>query len=115
MQHPMYSRFCFSRLLKVSLWFFACTSVYAVDIEFKPVAENVYAYVGETEGRTYENEGLNANIGLIVTTEGAILIDSGASFQSAQKIHDAVKRVTKQPIKWVINTGGQDHRWLGNG
>jgi glyoxylase-like metal-dependent hydrolase (beta-lactamase superfamily II) len=23
--------------------------------------------------------------------------------------------VTPQPIKWVINTGGQDHRWLGNG
>jgi hypothetical protein len=23
--------------------------------------------------------------------------------------------VTTQPIRWVINTGGQDHRWLGNG
>ena len=23
--------------------------------------------------------------------------------------------MTPQPIKWVINTGGQDHRWLGNG
>lgn len=114
-QHPMYNKFCFSSLLRVALWLFACTSAYAVDVEFKPVAENVYAYIGETEGRTYENEGLNANIGLIVTTEGAILIDSGASFQSAQKINDAVKRVTKQPIKWVINTGGQDHRWLGNG
>jgi glyoxylase-like metal-dependent hydrolase (beta-lactamase superfamily II) len=23
--------------------------------------------------------------------------------------------VTAQPVRWVVNTGGQDHRWLGNG
>lgn len=88
---------------------------WAVDVVFSPVADGVYAYVGDTEGRTYENEGLNANIGLVVTLAGAVLIDSGASFQSAQKIHAAARRVTTQPIQWVINTGDQDHRWLGNG
>jgi len=87
----------------------------AVEVKFKPVADGVYAYIGDTEGRTYDNEGLNANIGLVVTPAGAVLIDSGASFQSARKIHEAAKKVTAQPIKWVINTGGQDHRWLGNG
>lgn len=88
---------------------------WAVDVVFSPVADGVYAYVGDTEGRTYENEGLNANIGLVVTPAGAVLIDSGASFQSAQKIHAAARKVTTQPIQWVINTGDQDHRWLGNG
>jgi glyoxylase-like metal-dependent hydrolase (beta-lactamase superfamily II) len=91
------------------------SAAYAVEIDFKPIAEGVYAYIGDTDGRNYDNEGLNANIGLIITAEGAVLIDSGATFQSAKKIHDAAKRVTSQPIKWVINTGGQDHRWLGNG
>ena len=90
-------------------------SAQAVEIVFKPVAPNVYAYVGDTEGRTYENEALNANLGLVVTPAGALLIDSGASFQGARQIADAAKQVTQQPIKWVINTGGQDHRWLGNG
>jgi glyoxylase-like metal-dependent hydrolase (beta-lactamase superfamily II) len=89
--------------------------VWAVDVVFKPVADGVYAYVGEIEGRTYDNEGLNANIGLVVTSAGAVLIDSGASFQSARKIHEAAQKVTSQPVKWVINTGDQDHRWLGNG
>jgi glyoxylase-like metal-dependent hydrolase (beta-lactamase superfamily II) len=88
---------------------------WAVEVVFKPVTEGVYAYVGDVEGRTYDNEGLNANIGLVVTQAGAVLIDSGATFQSAQKIHEAAKKVTNQPVKWVINTGGQDHRWLGNG
>jgi glyoxylase-like metal-dependent hydrolase (beta-lactamase superfamily II) len=87
----------------------------AVEVAFKPVADGVYAYVGDTEGRTYDNEGLNANIGLVVTTAGAVLIDSGSSYQVAAKIHEAVKRVTTQPLKLVINSGDQDHRWLGNG
>lgn len=87
----------------------------AIEVKFQSVAPGVYAFIGEKVGRTYDNEGLNANIGLVVTPAGALLVDSGASFQGAKLIHDAVKRVTSQPVKWVINTGGQDHRWLGNG
>lgn len=90
-------------------------AAHAVEVVFTPVAPNVYAYVGDTEGRTYENEALNANFGLVVTPKGAVLIDSGASWQGAQQIAAAAQKVTPQPIRWVINTGGQDHRWLGNG
>lgn len=87
----------------------------ALQVRFAPVADGVYAYVGELGARTEGNEALNANIGLVVTEAGAVLIDSGATWQSAQKIHAAVRAVTTQPVRWVINTGGQDHRWLGNG
>ena len=90
-------------------------NAWAVEVVFQPVAPNVYAYIGDTEGRTYDNEALNANLGLLVTPAGAVLIDSGASLQGAQKIAEAAKKVTNQPIRWVINTGGQDHRWMGNG
>ncbi len=79
------------------------------------VAPGVYAFIGETGGRTYENEAMNANTGFVVTTDGVVVIDSGSSFQVGRKIHEAIRRVTPQPVKWVINTGGQDHRWLGNG
>jgi len=88
---------------------------WAVEVVFQPVVEGVYAYIGDLEGRSYDNEGLNANIGLVVTPDGAVLIDSGATYQVAAKIEAAAKKVTPQPIRWVINTGGQDHRWLGNG
>jgi glyoxylase-like metal-dependent hydrolase (beta-lactamase superfamily II) len=87
----------------------------ALKVDFKPVAEGVYVHVGDTGPRTAQNEGLNANIGLVVTPDGVVLIDSGATFQSARQIDDAVKKITANPVKWVINTGGQDHRWLGNG
>ena len=90
-------------------------SSYALEVRFQPVADGVYAYIGDKGPRSVDNEGVNANIGLVVTPTGAVLIDSGATFQSARKIDDAVRKVTKQPVRWVINTGGQDHRWLGNG
>lgn len=90
-------------------------SAHAVEVRFEPVADGVYVFVGELGARTEANEGLNANLGLVVTGSGAVLIDSGATFQGARQIHEAVRRVTSQPVRWVINTGGQDHRWLGNG
>jgi len=90
-------------------------SAHALEVKFQPVADGVFAHIGDTGPRSLENEGLNANIGLVVTPAGAVLIDSGATSQSARQIHEAVKKVTLQPVKWVINTGGQDHRWLGNG
>lgn len=90
-------------------------AAWAVEVNFRPVAPGVFAHMGDLEGRTYENEALNANIGLIDTPAGAVLIDAGASYLSAQQIEAAARQVTTRPIRWVINTGGQDHRWLGNG
>lgn len=78
------------------------------------VAPGVYAFVGDTGMRTYENEAMNATSGFVVTTAGVVVIDSGSSWQAGRQIHEAIRRVTKQPVKFVINTGGQDHRWLGN-
>lgn len=103
------------RLVLAALVCLAPALAAAVEVRFVPVAEDVYAHVGDTGPRTAGNEGLNANIGLVVTSGGAVLIDSGATFASARQIHEAAARVTRQPVRWVVNTGGQDHRWLGNG
>ena len=100
--------------LSCFILFFTTTS-FAVEVQFQKVTQDVYVHIGELGQRSTSNEGLNANIGLVLTPEGAVLIDSGATFKSAMQIHEAVKKITNQPIKWVINTGGQDHRWLGNG
>lgn len=78
------------------------------------VADNVYAIVGPLGQRSAENDGLNANYGFVVTPGGVILIDSGASRLGAEKLETAVRAVTDKPVRWVVNTGSQDHRWLGN-
>ena len=109
MSHRVISRLLIGLFAAQAFW------ASALEVRFEPVADGVYAYVGDIGGRTAANQGLNANIGLVITSGGAVLIDSGATFQSARVIHEAIRRVTKQPVRWVINTGGQDHRWLGNG
>ena len=74
----------------------------------------VYAIIGETGNRSAENLGNNANFGFIVGNTGVLLIDSGAGTQAAKAIEVQVRQTTSLPITTVINTGGQDHRWLGN-
>lgn len=84
--------------------------VAALQISPVQAAPGAYAVIGDLGGRTYENEGLNASVGFIVTSGGVVVVDSGASYRSAKQLHAAIRRVTDQPVKWVINTGGQDHR-----
>lgn len=78
------------------------------------VTDSVYALIGPTDGRTPENHALNNNQGFVVTDAGVVLIDSGASQQGAALIAKAIAEVTDKPVTHVINTGSQDHRWLGN-
>ena len=102
------------RFLFLLLAFAMPLFAHAYQPKAEPVADGVYAIVGPLGQRDMDNDGLNANYGFIVTTEGVILIDSGASALGAEKLAAAIRAVTGQPVRWVINTGGQDHRWLGN-
>ncbi|CUH88957.1 Beta-lactamase precursor [Phaeobacter sp. CECT 5382] len=81
----------------------------------QPVTDNVWAIVGETAQRSPANLANNATFGLVVTQDGAVLVDPGGSWQGAEALHEVVRSVTDQSVAYVINTGGQDHRWLGNG
>ena len=89
--------------------------VQAEVLQTRKVTDGVYALLGSTGPRTYDNYGLNTNLGFVVTADGVLLIDAGATVQSGPLIARQIARVTDQPVRWVVNTGSQDHRWLGNG
>jgi len=94
----------------------ACVGAHAESVlKTRQLADNIYALVGPTSNRDPLNLGNNANFGVIVTDAGVVLVDPGASYKGAKMIHDAIRTITDKPVKVVINTGGQDHRWLGNG
>lgn len=108
----------FNRLFASLILLFAASGSAALAdeaLKVTKVTENVYAIVGPIDDRTYDNDGLNNNLAFIVTKDGVILIDSGASMVGAARIEKAIAGISKVPVKWVINTGSQDHRWLGNG
>lgn len=99
-------------LISVALLF--STSAIAEELVIKPVADRVWAIVGPLTNRSPENLGNNATFGVVETDAGVVLIDSGGSYKGAKKIHEKIRTVTDKPIRYVINSGGQDHRWFGN-
>ena len=88
------------------------TTARALDVV--KVDDNVYALVGELGQRSPTNLANNATFGVVVTDAGVVLIDAGGSARGAQEIEAAITKITEKKVVAVINTGGQDHRWLGN-
>ncbi len=86
----------------------------AAALEVVNVAEGVYALVGDLGQRSPENLGNNATFGVVVTETSVVLIDPGAGWKAAAAIDAAIDTFTDKPVRFVINSGGQDHRWLGN-
>ena len=71
--------------------------------------------VGDLEGQTYENEGLNANLGFIIGRDGVLVVNTGPTKRVAEALHRAIKAITPVPVKWVVNINSQNHYWHGNG
>ena len=60
----------------------------------------MYAALGDT-GRGSEGR---PNAGFVITSDGVVVIDALASPQQGQQLVDAIRRVTRQPITWLILT-----------
>ena len=100
------------RILAIAALLLSALPAYALEIQ--KVSENIYAIVGPLDQRSADNLANNATFGVVVTDEGVVLIDTGGSWLGAKALHAAVREITDQPVKFVINSGGQDHRWIGN-
>jgi glyoxylase-like metal-dependent hydrolase (beta-lactamase superfamily II) len=72
------------------------------------IAENVYAYAGTKDaspGHSYA-----ANAGIVVGTDGVIVIDTLTSAKEGRRLLKDIRAVTKKPIKYVVTTHGHfDH------
>ncbi len=88
------------------------SELYSKPVEVIP---HVWSAIGATAPPTYENAGHNNNLSFIVTGEGVVVVNSGASSRLAAALHEEIKQVTDQPVVLVINENGQGHAMLGNG
>ena len=55
-----------------------------------------------------------SNCGIIITQEGVVLIDSGPNPPDSLIILEAVKKLTSQPIRFLINTETHNDHTTGN-
>ena len=55
-----------------------------------------------------------SNCGIIITQEGVVLVDSGPNPPDSLIILEAVKKLTSQPIRFLINTETHNDHTTGN-
>jgi len=86
------------------------------DYKLKPkkVADNVWCFFGAIEKPTKANAGNMANNCYIRTNDGYLVMDTGPSYQFALQAYDAMSKIEKLPVKYVVNSHEHDDHWLGN-
>ncbi|PCH83202.1 MAG: MBL fold metallo-hydrolase [Piscirickettsiaceae bacterium] len=78
------------------------------------VTKNVWSAVGETAPPTYENSGHNNNLTFIITSAGVVVVNAGDNYLLAKALHQEIKALTDQPVKYVVLENGQGHAALGS-
>ena len=76
--------------------------------DLQPVADGVYAAIAASQYK------LNSNAAVILTNDGAIVVDSHSKPSAAQALFQLIQGVTKQPIRKLINTHFHWDHWQGN-
>ncbi|WP_201340278.1 hypothetical protein [Isorropodon fossajaponicum symbiont] len=73
------------------------------------IAKNLYSAIGATQPPTYENSNHNNNLSFIVTADGVLVFNAGGSY-----MHEQIKKITPQPVKYVVLENSQGHAILGS-
>jgi len=74
------------------------------------VTDRVYALVRtDPPGLMFE-----ANAAFVVGDSGVLVVDGGSNPASARQVLAELRRVTRRPVRWVVNTHWHDDHVLGN-
>ncbi len=84
------------------------------DVEPVKITDHVYVLYAKGTWPTPENQGFFANIYLVKTQKGIVVMDTGTSVQIGEMALRAIKRTFNQPVVAVINSHYHGDHWLGN-
>lgn len=77
------------------------------------VADGVWSAIGATEPPSYENGGHNNNLSFVVTEAGVLVVNAGDNYLLARALHEEIRKITDQPVRYVVLENGQGHAALG--
>ncbi len=79
----------------------------------RKVADGVWSAIGATEPPSYENSGHNNNLSFVVTDEGVLVVNASDNYLLARALHEEIKKITDQPVRYVVLENGQGHAAMG--
>ncbi len=81
----------------------------------KPVkiTDNVWSAIGQTAPATYANSGHNNNLSFIISDDGVLVVNASDNYLLAKALHLEIKKLTDQPVKYVVLENAQGHAMLG--
>ena len=77
---------------------------------WKAVAPNIYAYEGFHPSKVMNTVSL-----IVVTNDGVVLVDAMGDPDQGQKLVDNIKKLTPQPVKYLIVGSDHGDHMAGNG
>lgn len=82
--------------------------------KLQKVVDGVWSAIGATAPSTYENSGHNNNLSFIITNDGVLMVNAGGNYLLAKSLHEEIKKLTDQPVRYVVLENGQGHAALGS-
>ena len=77
------------------------------------VADGVWSAIGQTAPGTYANSGHNNNLSFVISDDGVLVVNASDNYLLARSLHDEIKKITDQPVKYVVLENAQGHAMLG--
>ena len=100
--------------LLIAAWLLLAAQVAAAPLQVEQVAPGVYVHIGQHKDFEDGYDGDIANIGFVVGSEAVAVIDTGGSYAVGLALKEALRRVTRLPVRYVINTHGHPDHVFGN-
>jgi quinoprotein relay system zinc metallohydrolase 2 len=92
----------------------AAASAGAAPLQVEQVAPGVYVHFGQHKDFEDGYDGDIANIGFVIGLDAVAVIDTGGSYAVGMALKEALRAITRLPVRYVINTHGHPDHVFGN-